>query len=178
LIGLASALALIVLCLAASAHGVSSAAGPAAERKHRILADLPLDMRDATGGDRGLIELIAKSTGQSLYEAVWRRAQKGVSATGGWCPQPVGVGVGKRRWYATIFSFERPRSRSISTERRGRSLSGRSTMPDIVTHPFSTSTFTRCAGTARSRYSAFNASVLTSSLCDMIVTLLPTSLSY
>ncbi len=30
------------------------------------------------------------------------RAQKGVSATGGWCPQPVSVGVGKRRWYATI----------------------------------------------------------------------------
>ena len=35
-------------------------------------------------------------------------------------PQLVGVGVGKRRWYATIFSFDRPRSRSISTERRGR----------------------------------------------------------
>jgi len=35
----------------------------------------------------------------------------------------VGVGVGKRRWYATILSFDRPRSRSISTERRGRSLS-------------------------------------------------------
>ena len=34
--------------------------------------------------------------------------------------QLVGVGVGKRRWYATIFSFDRPRSRSISTERRGR----------------------------------------------------------
>ena len=31
--------------------------------------------------------------------------------------------VGKRRWYATIFSFDRPRSRSISTERRGGSLS-------------------------------------------------------
>ena len=37
--------------------------------------------------------------------------------------QLVGVGVGKRRWYATIFSFDRPRSRSTSTERRGRSLS-------------------------------------------------------
>src|ERR1700722_3512536 len=35
-------------------------------------------------------------------------------------PQLVGVGVGKRRGYATIFSFDRPRSRSISTERRGR----------------------------------------------------------
>ena len=44
------------------------------------------------------------------------------SSCGG--PGPVvGVGVGKRRWYATIFSFDRPRSRSISTERRGRSLS-------------------------------------------------------
>jgi hypothetical protein len=32
----------------------------------------------------------------------------------------VGVGVGKRRWCATIFSFDRPRSQSISTERRGR----------------------------------------------------------
>jgi len=38
-------------------------------------------------------------------------------------PQFVGVGVGKRRWYATIFSFDRPRSRSISTERHGRSPS-------------------------------------------------------
>jgi hypothetical protein len=38
-------------------------------------------------------------------------------------PRPVGLGVGKRRWYATIFSFDRPRSRSTSTERRGRSLS-------------------------------------------------------
>jgi hypothetical protein len=38
-------------------------------------------------------------------------------------PQLVGVGVGKRRWYATIFSFDRPRSRRISTERRGGSLS-------------------------------------------------------
>jgi hypothetical protein len=41
---------------------------------------------------------------------------------GGRCPQLVG-GVGKRRWYATIFSFDRPRSRSISTERRGGPLS-------------------------------------------------------
>ncbi len=59
------------------AHGVSSAAGPAAERKYRILAGLPLDMREATGGDRRLIELIAESTGQSdaYREAVWRRAQ-------------------------------------------------------------------------------------------------------
>ena len=38
-------------------------------------------------------------------------------------PQHVGVAAGKRRWYATIFSVERPRSRSTSTERRGRSLS-------------------------------------------------------
>ncbi len=45
------------------------------------------------------------------------------SARGGGPRPVVGVGVGKRRWYATIFSFDRPRSRSISTERRGRSLS-------------------------------------------------------
>ena len=38
-------------------------------------------------------------------------------------PPSVGVGIGKRRWYATIFSLDRPRSRSISTERRGMSLS-------------------------------------------------------
>src|SRR5271166_3042376 len=38
-------------------------------------------------------------------------------------PPLVGVGIGKRRWYATIFSCDRPRSRRISTERRGRSLS-------------------------------------------------------
>lgn len=38
-------------------------------------------------------------------------------------PQRVGVGAGKRRWYATIVSVERPRSRSTSTERRGKSLS-------------------------------------------------------
>ena len=42
---------------------------------------------------------------------------------GGRHPQLVGVGVGKRRWYATIFSFDSPRSRSISTERRSRPLS-------------------------------------------------------
>jgi hypothetical protein len=40
-----------------------------------------------------------------------------------------GGGVGKRRWYATIFSFERPRSRSISTERRGRSVSRTAATP-------------------------------------------------
>ncbi len=39
--------------------------------------------------------------------------------------------VGKRRWYATIFSFDRPRSRSISTERRGRSLSGAGSTPRL-----------------------------------------------
>jgi hypothetical protein len=38
-------------------------------------------------------------------------------------PPTRGVGVGKRRWYATIFSVDRPRSRSISTEHHGRSLS-------------------------------------------------------
>ena len=40
-----------------------------------------------------------------------------------------GVGTGKRRWYATIFSVERPRSRSISTERRGRSVSRAGSAP-------------------------------------------------
>jgi hypothetical protein len=40
-----------------------------------------------------------------------------------------GVGAGKRRWYATIFSVERPRSRSISTERRGRSVSRAAATP-------------------------------------------------
>ena len=37
--------------------------------------------------------------------------------------QPKLMGVGKRRWYATIFSFERPRSRSMSTQRPCGSLS-------------------------------------------------------
>jgi hypothetical protein len=40
-----------------------------------------------------------------------------------------GVGAGKRPWYATIFSVERPRSRSISTERRGRSVSRAGSAP-------------------------------------------------
>ena len=42
---------------------------------------------------------------------------------GGQYSQLVCIGVGKRRWYATILSFDRPRSRSVSTERHGRSLS-------------------------------------------------------
>jgi hypothetical protein len=48
---------------------------------------------------------------------------------GGWHPQLAGVGVGKRRWYATIFSVDRPRSRSISAERRSRSLSRAGSTP-------------------------------------------------
>src|SRR5271165_3744136 len=44
-------------------------------------------------------------------------------------PPLVGVGIGKRRWYATIFPFDRARSRSISTERRRRSLSWAGSTP-------------------------------------------------
>jgi hypothetical protein len=58
----------------------------------------------------------------AITDRAWRRRSGSPSSCGG--PGPaVGVGVGKRRWYATIFSFDRPRSRSISAERRGRSLS-------------------------------------------------------
>jgi hypothetical protein len=50
-------------------------------------------------------------------------------------PPLVGVGVGKRRWYATIFSFDRPRSRSISTEHRRRSLSRAGSTPCTRSSP-------------------------------------------
>jgi hypothetical protein len=65
---------------------------------------------------------------RSQLRADWHRYavfrdQRCIIDAGGQHPQPVGVGVGKRRWYATIFSFDRPRSRSMSTERRGGSLS-------------------------------------------------------
>ena len=65
---------------------------------------------------------------RSQLRADWHRYavswdHRRIVDAGGRYPQPVGVGVGKRRWYATIFSFDRPRSRSISTERRGGSLS-------------------------------------------------------
>src|SRR5208282_5842280 len=61
---------------------------------------------------------------RSQLRADWHRCavswdHRRIIDAGGRHPQPVGVGVGKRRWYATIFSFDRPRSRSISTERRG-----------------------------------------------------------
>jgi len=71
----------------ATGHAVASAAGPAAERKYRILTGLALDMRDATGGDRRSVEMIAKATGQgqSLYEAVWRRAQDMLDGPTFWC---------------------------------------------------------------------------------------------
>ncbi len=49
---------------------------------------------------------------------------------------PLGVGVGKRRWYATIFSVDRPRSRSISTERRGWSLSRAGFTPRSSSSPW------------------------------------------
>jgi hypothetical protein len=46
---------------------------------------------------------------RSQLRADWHRyAVSGVDA-GGRYPQLEGVGVGKRRWYATIFSFDRPR---------------------------------------------------------------------
>jgi len=54
---------------------------------------------------------------------------------GGRHPQLVG-GVGKRRSYATIFSFDRPRSRSISTERRGGSLSQAGFTPRSSARPW------------------------------------------
>ena len=65
---------------------------------------------------------------RSQLRADWHRYavswdHRRIIDAGGRYPQLVGVGVGKRRWYATIFSFDRPRSRSISTERRSRSLS-------------------------------------------------------
>jgi hypothetical protein len=65
---------------------------------------------------------------RSQLRADWHRyavswGHRRIVDAGGRHPQLVGVGVGKRRWYATIFSVDRPRSRSISTERRGRSLS-------------------------------------------------------
>ena len=64
----------------------------------------------------------------SQFRADWHRYavswdHRRIIDAGGRRPPLVGVGVGKRRWYATIFSFDRPRSRSISTERRGGSLS-------------------------------------------------------
>jgi len=55
------------------------------------------------------------------YAASWDH-RRFINA-GGRHPPLMGVGVGKRRWYATIFSFDRPRSRRISTERLGVSLS-------------------------------------------------------
>ena len=65
---------------------------------------------------------------RSQLRADWHRYavswdHRRIIDAGGRYPQLVSVGVGKRRWYATIFSFDRPRSRSVSTERRGRSLS-------------------------------------------------------
>ncbi len=44
-------------------------------------------------------------------------------------PSLVGVGVGKRRWYATIFSVDRPMSRSSSAERRSRTRSRAGSTP-------------------------------------------------
>src|SRR5208337_2594892 len=51
-------------------------------------------------------------------------------------PPLVGVGIGKRRLYATIFSFDRPRSLSISTERRGGSLSQAGFTPRSSARPW------------------------------------------
>ena len=71
----------------------------------------------ASAGDRA----VAAQGGWHRYAVSWDH--RPFINAGGRHPQPVGVGVGKRRWYATIFSFDRPRSRSVSAERRGRSLS-------------------------------------------------------
>src|SRR5271165_6974293 len=52
---------------------------------------------------------------------------------------------------------------------------GRSTTPDIVTQPFSTSTSNRWRGTAKSQCSAFSTITWTSAPCDMIIIFLLTS---
>ena len=66
---------------------------------------------------------------RSQLRADWHRYavswdHRRIIDAGGRHPQLVGAGVGKRRWYATIFSLDRPRSRSISTERRSLSQAG------------------------------------------------------
>ena len=68
----------------------------------------------ASAGDRAVVAQGGLASLCSLQGSSphYRRPRPGPAARG--------VGVGKRRWYATIFSFDRPRSRSISTERRGR----------------------------------------------------------
>ena len=71
----------------------------------------------ASAGDRA----VAAQGGSASLAVSWDHRR--IIDPGGRYPQLVGVGVGTRRWYATIFSLDRPRSRSISTERRGRSLS-------------------------------------------------------
>jgi hypothetical protein len=100
----------------------------------------------ASAGDRA----VAAQDGLDCY-AVSRDHRRIIDA-GGRYPQLMGLGVGKRRWYATIFSFDKPRSRSISTERRGRSLSRagptpRSSSPSLPCRPL---VFT-CASSVSSR---------------------------
>jgi hypothetical protein len=100
----------------------------------------------ASAGDRA----VAAQDGLDRY-AVSRDHRRIIDA-GGRYPQLMGLGVGKRRWYATIFSFDKPRSRSISTERRGRSLSRagptpRSSSPSLPCRPL---VFT-CASSVSSR---------------------------
>jgi hypothetical protein len=74
---------------------------------------------------RGCLARASAGIERSQLRADWHRYavsrdhRRIIDARGRY-PQLVGVGVGKRRWYATIFSFDRPWSRSISTERRRR----------------------------------------------------------
>lgn len=63
------------------AHGIATAAGPAAERKYYLLHDLPFRMLGATGADRNSIDSTDRklaSTGRKRFayrRLVWRRAQ-------------------------------------------------------------------------------------------------------
>jgi hypothetical protein len=82
---------------------------------HNVGTFLLLSSRQC--GDRA----VAAQGGSASLAVSWDHRR--IIDAGGRYPKLVGVGVGKRRWYATIFSLDRPRSRSISTERRGRSRS-------------------------------------------------------
>ena len=63
------------------AHGVASAAGPAAERKLRLAMGLPLGMKTYAQGDHAAINKAATALdeaghdGRAYREEVWRRAQ-------------------------------------------------------------------------------------------------------
>ena len=63
-----------------------------------------------------------RGQGSGRYAVSWDHHR--IVDAGGRYPLRGALGDGKRRRYATIFSFDRPRSRSTSTERRGRSRAG------------------------------------------------------